>query len=139
MAEGASHTGTALIAPLWKGRQPPPGSGPHQPPQRRAEQRGAAGGSRCLPAAAFSEFQTYVGRHEGLYPGYLALSESDDFPGSMMPSARIRNTLRDFRLSGIGLPAEAQQRYGGSGPPLGARLPFPSNNVLDATRAGTSW
>ena len=38
---------------------------------------------RCCP-----EFQTYVGQHEGLYQAYLALSESDDFPGWMMPSAR---------------------------------------------------
>lgn len=40
----------------------------------------------CLPL--LSEFQTYVGQHEGLYQAYLALSESDDFPGWMMPSAR---------------------------------------------------
>ena len=32
----------------------------------------------CLPL--LSEFQTYVGQHEGLYQAYLALSESDDFP-----------------------------------------------------------
>ena len=65
----------------------------------------------CLPL--LSEFQTYVGQHEGLYQAYLALSESDDFPRlDDAQRKEIQNTLRDFRLSGIGLPAEAQQRYG---------------------------
>ena len=45
----------------------------------------------------------------------------------------ILNTLRDFRLSGIGLPAEAQQRYGGSRPASELASRF-SNNVLDATQ-----
>ncbi|MGL4709921.1 MAG: oligopeptidase A, partial [Aeromonas veronii] len=65
----------------------------------------------CLPL--LSEFQTYVGQHEGLYQAYRELAESDDFP--LLSGAQrkeIQNTLRDFRLSGIGLPAEAQQRYG---------------------------
>lgn len=87
----------------------------------------------CLPL--LSEFQTYVGQHEGLYQAYLALSQSDDFP--LLSSAQrkeIQNTLRDFRLSGIGLPAEAQQRYGEIQARLSELASRFSNNVLDATQ-----
>ncbi|WDO02077.1 oligopeptidase A [Aeromonas allosaccharophila] len=87
----------------------------------------------CLPL--LSEFQTYVGQHEGLYQTYLALSQSDDFP--LLSGAQrkeIQNTLRDFRLSGIGLPAEAQQRYGEIQARLSELASRFSNNVLDATQ-----
>ncbi|MGN5042824.1 oligopeptidase A [Aeromonas sp. 3P] len=87
----------------------------------------------CLPL--LSEFQTYVGQHEGLYQAYLALSQSDDFP--LLSGAQrkeIQNTLRDFRLSGIGLPTEAQQRYGEIQARLSELASRFSNNVLDATQ-----
>ncbi|MFM5712121.1 oligopeptidase A [Aeromonas veronii] len=87
----------------------------------------------CLPL--LSEYQTYVGQHEGLYQAYLALSQSDDFP--LLSGAQrkeIQNTLRDFRLSGIGLPAEAQQRYGEIQARLSELASRFSNNVLDATQ-----
>ena len=87
----------------------------------------------CLPL--LSEFQTYVGQHEGLYQAYRELAESDDFP--LLSGAQrkeIQNTLRDFRLSGIGLPAEAQQRYGEIQARLSELASRFSNNVLDATQ-----
>lgn len=87
----------------------------------------------CLPL--LSEFQTYVGQHEGLYQAYRQLAESDDFP--LLSGAQrkeIQNTLRDFRLSGIGLPAEAQQRYGEIQARLSELASRFSNNVLDATQ-----
>ncbi|MGX5837063.1 oligopeptidase A [Aeromonas piscicola] len=90
----------------------------------------------CLPL--LSEFQTYVGQHEGLYQAYRELAESDDFP--LLSGAQrkeIQNTLRDFRLSGIGLPAEAQQRYGESQARLSELASRFSNNVLDATQGWT--
>ncbi|MGY3917272.1 oligopeptidase A [Aeromonas australiensis] len=87
----------------------------------------------CLPL--LSEFQTYVGQHEGLYQAYLALAESDDFPRlDDAQRKEIQNTLRDFRLSGIGLPAEAQQRYGEIQARLSELASRFSNNVLDATQ-----
>ncbi|WAF90647.1 oligopeptidase A [Aeromonas hydrophila] len=87
----------------------------------------------CLPL--LSEFQTYVGQNEGLYQAYRELAESDDFP--LLSGAQrkeIQNTLRDFRLSGIGLPAEAQQRYGEIQARLSELASRFSNNVLDATQ-----
>ena len=87
----------------------------------------------CLPL--LSEFQTYVGQHEGLYQAYLALSQSDDFPRlDDAQRKEIQNTLRDFRLSGIGLPAEAQQRYGEIQARLSELASRFSNNVLDSTQ-----
>ncbi|MGY3859429.1 oligopeptidase A [Aeromonas intestinalis] len=86
----------------------------------------------CLPL--LSEFQTYVGQHEGLYQAYRELAESDDFP--LLSGAQrkeIQNTLRDFHLSGIGLSAEAQQRYGEIQARLSELASRFSNNVLDAT------
>ncbi|MCH7377799.1 oligopeptidase A [Aeromonas sp. MR19] len=90
----------------------------------------------CLPL--LSEFQTYVGQHEGLYQAYRELAESDDFP--LLSGAQrkeIQNTLRDFRLSGIGLPAEAQLRYGEIQARLSELASRFSNNVLDATQGWT--
>ncbi|CAM4129699.1 oligopeptidase A [Aeromonas bestiarum] len=90
----------------------------------------------CLPL--LSEFQTYVGQHEGLYQAYRELAESDDFPLlSRAQRKEIQNTLRDFRLSGIGLPAEAQQRYGEIQARLSELASRFSNNVLDATQGWT--
>ncbi len=87
----------------------------------------------CLPL--LSEFQTYVGQHEGLYQAYRELAESDDFPRlGGAQRKEIQNTLRDFRLSGIGLPAEAQQRYGEIQARLSELASRFSNNVLDATQ-----
>jgi oligopeptidase A len=89
----------------------------------------------CLPL--LSEFQTYVGQHERLYQAYRELAQSDDFPRlGAAQRKEIENTLRDFRLSGIGLPAEQQLRYGEIQARLSELASRFSNNVLDATM---SW
>lgn len=86
----------------------------------------------CLPL--LSEFSTWVGQHSGLYQGYLKLKNSPEF-ASYSPAQKqaIENSLRDFELSGISLPADKQKRYG----EVVARLSELSNqfgnNVLDAT------
>ncbi|NHX33059.1 oligopeptidase A, partial [Escherichia coli] len=66
---------------------------------------------KCLPL--LSEFSTWMGQHEPLYQAYKSLKESAEF-NSLNQAQRksIENTLRDFELSGIGLPVEKQQRYG---------------------------
>ncbi|WP_429946012.1 oligopeptidase A [Bibersteinia trehalosi] len=86
----------------------------------------------CLPL--LSEFGTWAGQHQGLYQGWLKLKNSPEFATySIAQKKAVENSLRDFELSGIGLPAEKQQRYG----EIVARLPELSsqfsNNVLDAT------
>ncbi|MGL5947501.1 MAG: oligopeptidase A [Aeromonas sp.] len=90
--------------------------------------------SACLPLLA--EFQTFVGQHDGLFQAYQQLADSDDFP--LLCTAQrqeIQNTLRDFRLSGIGLAAEAKLRYGDIQARLSELTSTFSNNVLDATQA----
>ncbi|WP_342059751.1 oligopeptidase A [Aeromonas sp. OTU364] len=135
LAQKEHHTWDSLIAPLEEvndrlSRIWSPVS--HLNAVQNSEALRAAHDA-CLPL--LSEFQTYVGQHEGLYQAYLALSESDDF--LLLSGAQrkeIQNTLRDFRLSGIGLPAEAQQRYGEIQSRLSELASRFSNNVLDATQ-----
>ncbi|MGE6149321.1 oligopeptidase A [Aeromonas media] len=135
LAQRDPHTWDSLIAPLEEvndrlSRVWSPVS--HLNAVQNSEALRAAHDA-CLPL--LSEFQTYVGQHEGLYQAYLALSESDDF--LLLSGAQrkeIQNTLRDFRLSGIGLPTEAQQRYGEIQARLSELASRFSNNVLDATQ-----
>jgi oligopeptidase A len=51
----------------------------------------------------------------------------------------VDNALRDFELSGIGLPKEKQKRYGEIAARLSELGNQYSNNVLDATMGWTSW
>ncbi|CAM5182896.1 oligopeptidase A [Alishewanella longhuensis] len=54
-----------------------------------------------------SDFSTWLGQHEGLYQKYLQLHNSSEFASlSSAQQKVITNALRDFKLSGIGLPAE---------------------------------
>ncbi len=86
----------------------------------------------CLPL--LSEYSTWVGQHKGLYEGYLAIKNSAEFATySTAQKKAIENSLRDFELSGIGLPAEKQQRYGEIVARLSELSSEFSNNVLDAT------
>ncbi|WP_447825984.1 oligopeptidase A [Aeromonas salmonicida] len=138
LAQRDSHTWDSLIAPLEEvndrlARVWSPVS--HLNSVLNSEALRAAHDA-CLPL--LSEFQTYVGQHEGLYQAYLGLFESDDFPRlDGAQRKEIQNTLRDFRLSGIGLPAEVQQRYGEIQARLSELASRFSNNVLDATQGWT--
>ena len=86
----------------------------------------------CLPL--LSEYQTFVGQHEGLDQAYQQLATSDEFPRLSEPQRQqIENTLRDFRLSGIGLPKAQQQRYGEIVARLSELASNFSNQVMDAT------
>lgn len=86
----------------------------------------------CLPL--LSEYQTFVGQHEGLYQAFQQLAASDEYPRLSEPQRKqIENTLRDFRLSGIGLPKEQQQRYGKIVARLSELASNFSNQVMDAT------
>ncbi|MCT4349384.1 oligopeptidase A [Vibrio splendidus] len=86
----------------------------------------------CLPV--LSEYGTWVGQHKGLFEAYKAIKASEAF--SVLNQAQqktITDALRDFELSGIGLPADEQHRYGEISKrqsELGSQF---SNNVLDAT------
>ncbi|WP_423185247.1 oligopeptidase A [Alishewanella sp. d11] len=88
----------------------------------------------CLPL--LSDFSTWLGQHEGLYAKYQQLQQSAAFSGlSTAQQKVITNALRDFKLSGIGLPAEKKQRYGEIQSRLSDLSSAFSNNTLDATQA----
>ncbi|MGL5286910.1 MAG: oligopeptidase A [Aeromonas sp.] len=90
----------------------------------------------CLPHLA--EYQTFVGQHEGLFAAYRELANSDDYARlSGAQRKEVENTLRDFHLSGIDLPAEQKQRYGEIQARLSELASQFSNNVLDATQGWT--
>ncbi|WP_086971677.1 oligopeptidase A [Vibrio coralliirubri] len=86
----------------------------------------------CLPV--LSEYGTWVGQHKGLFEAYKAIKASEAFSAlSRAQQKTITDALRDFELSGIGLPADEQHRYGEISKrqsELGSQF---SNNVLDAT------
>ncbi|HCU0430605.1 TPA: oligopeptidase A [Serratia marcescens] len=81
-----------------------------------------------------SEYGTWVGQHEGLYQAYRNLKEGAAFEALSVPQRKaVDNALRDFELSGIGLSADKQQRYGEIVARLSELGSTYSNNVLDAT------
>ena len=90
----------------------------------------------CLPL--LSEYSTWVGQHKPLYQAYKQLKQSDNY--NMLCKAQkkvIDNALRDFELSGIGLPDDKQKRYGEIVAKLSELSSQYSNNVLDATMGWT--
>ncbi|MER2498072.1 oligopeptidase A [Vibrio neptunius] len=90
----------------------------------------------CLPL--LSEYGTWVGQHKGLFEAYKAMKASEEFADLTQAQQKtITDSLRDFELSGIGLPADEQHRYGEISKrmsELGSKF---SNNVLDATMGWT--
>ncbi|WP_413113053.1 oligopeptidase A [Thaumasiovibrio sp. DFM-14] len=90
----------------------------------------------CLPL--LSDYSTWVGQHKGLYAAYKGLKESAEFATlSVAQQKSITDALRDFELSGIGLPAQEQHRYGEISKRLSELSSQFSNNVLDATMGWT--
>ena len=64
----------------------------------------------CLPL--LSDYATLVSQNEKLYRAYRELAESAEFEKLDTAQRRIiENALRDFRLSGVDLPADKKARY----------------------------
>ncbi|MWN32593.1 MULTISPECIES: oligopeptidase A [unclassified Gilliamella] len=86
----------------------------------------------CLPL--LSEYSTWVGQHKPLYQAYKQIKEGQHYATlSKAQKKVIDNALRDFELSGIGLPDDKQKRYGEIVAKLSELSSQYSNNVLDAT------
>ena len=90
----------------------------------------------CLPA--LSEYSTWVGQNADLYQAYQQLADSAEFKQLTSVQQKVINdALRDFKLSGIALAPEQQQRYGEISKRLSELGSSFSNNVLDATAGWT--
>ncbi len=86
----------------------------------------------CLPL--LSEYSTWVGQHKGLFEAYKTIKASPEFVTlSRAQQKTIDDGLREFELSGIGLPAAEQKRYGEISKRMSELASKFSNNVLDAT------
>ncbi|MFB6421818.1 MAG: oligopeptidase A [Candidatus Malihini olakiniferum] len=87
---------------------------------------------KCL--LLISEYSAWVGQKTGLYQAYCDLKESDHYDKlSIEQKKSVDNTLRDFELYGISLPAEKKKRYGKISARLSQLSAQYSNNVLDST------
>ncbi len=90
----------------------------------------------CLPL--LSEYSTWVGQHKGLFEAYKTIKESAEFAKlDRAQQKTISDSLRDFELSGIGLPLQEQKRYGEISKRMSELGSKYSNNVLDATMGWT--
>ena len=90
----------------------------------------------CLPR--LSEYWTEMGQNRALFEAYSALASSPEAAGfDVAQKTILEHALRDFRLSGIDLPAAEQQRYGAIQMKLSELTSQFSNQLLDATQAWT--
>jgi len=90
----------------------------------------------CLPK--LSEYWTEIGQNQPLFQAYQKLAESPAAAGfDVAQKTILEHALRDFRLSGIDLPAEQQKRYGEIQMKLSELASKFSNQLLDATQAWT--
>ncbi len=86
----------------------------------------------CLPEV--SEYSSWAGQYKPLYDLMKSIQKSDAF--SLLTRAQqrsIKNTIRDFVLSGVDLPSDRQQRYAEICTELSQLETAYANNVLDAT------
>jgi len=90
----------------------------------------------CLPK--LSEYSTEMGQNKALFSAYQQIRDGDSY--SSLDTAQqkiINNALRDFRLSGIDLSQEKQDRYKQISLELSSLSSKFEENVLDATNAWT--
>ena len=90
----------------------------------------------CLPK--LSEFSTEMGQNKALFNAYQQIAKSDSYSSFDTAQQKIiTNALRDFRLSGIDLNQEKQDRYKQISQELSSLSSKYEENVLDATNAWT--
>jgi oligopeptidase A len=88
----------------------------------------------CLPK--LSAYQTELGQNARLFEAYKAIADGPEY-ATLAPGQRrlIDNVLRDFRLSGVALPAAQQARFKAIQEELSQLTSTFSDHVLDATHA----
>ena len=87
----------------------------------------------CLPK--LSEFRTEIGQLKKLYKAFKAIADSDEFNNLDQAQKKlIENQLRDFRLAGIELDENQQNRFKRIQQQLSELNARFQENLLDATR-----
>ncbi|HEX9802521.1 MAG TPA: oligopeptidase A [Gammaproteobacteria bacterium] len=88
----------------------------------------------CLPK--LSDYATEMGQNERLYQAFEAIRDGAEY-GRLNTAQQkvIENNLRDFRLSGVALPAAQKARFKELKAELSQLTTAFSNNLLDATNA----
>ncbi|WOJ95102.1 oligopeptidase A [Congregibacter variabilis] len=89
--------------------------------------------SACL--AKLSQFNTEMGQNSRLFEAYKAVAQGGEALNAEQRKV-LENILRDFRLSGVDLPQDKQQRFKEIQQALSALSSDFSNKVLDA---GNAW
>jgi oligopeptidase A len=87
--------------------------------------------NNCLPQ--LSEYSTEMGQNPELFQAYKKIAQANNL--SVPQKKVIENALRDFRLSGIELGSEEQQRFADISKQLSELSSKFGDNVLDATGA----
>lgn len=88
---------------------------------------------QCLPI--LSAYNTAMGQNAELYRSYEALRASAGFAHlSAAQQQTVANAIRNFKLAGVALEAEAKDRYAQIQVELSSLSNQFSNNVLDATQ-----
>ncbi|MCP3850075.1 MAG: oligopeptidase A [Gammaproteobacteria bacterium] len=86
----------------------------------------------CLPL--LSEYHTELGQNGELYAAIKSIADGKEFEQLTQAQKKvIENQLRDFQLSGIGLPDDKKIRYKDIKQQLSKLKSRYENNVLDAT------
>jgi len=88
--------------------------------------------NNCLPLIA--EFGTELAQNETLYTLFSRLARNID-PGEKTKLQLLSQSLRDFRLAGVALPAQARGRFKDVMKELAQRQATFEQNLMDATDA----
>jgi oligopeptidase A len=90
-----------------------------------------AGYNACLPL--LSAYQTDLAQSEPLYRAYRTIAEEEGAALAPVQRQVIEHALRDFRLAGVGLPADRKERFKAVMLELTQLQAKFEENVLDAT------
>jgi oligopeptidase A len=94
-----------------------------------------AGYNACLPL--LSAYQTDLAQSEPLYRAYRTIAEQGGAALAPVQRRVIEHAVRDFRLAGVGLPAERKERFKAAMLELAQLQAKFEENVLDATNNWT--
>ena len=94
------------------------------------------GYNACLPL--LSAYQTDLAQSEPLYRAYRTIAAQEGAALAPVQRRLIEHAVRDFRLAGVGLPAERKERFKSAMLELAQLQAKFEENVLDATNSW-SW